>query len=70
MHHAGIPAQMFGTEMLLDIAKSDLGKRLVVSQGTISVLCDGIADGRIKVLQAPCSPRLCTALRCPTSKRL
>ena len=61
---------MFGTEMLLDIAKSTLGKRLIVSQGTISVLCGGIADGRIKVLQAPCSHALRTALKPPFNEKL
>lgn len=58
MHTAGVPAQMFGTEMLITLAKSPKGKRLMIGQGTVSVLCDGIADGRIKVWPASCVPSL------------
>ena len=62
---AGVPAQLFGTEKLLDVARTAVGKRLIVSQGALSSLCDGMADGRIKVLQGLVQPpprQCCVAL--------
>ena len=67
--YAGIPAQLFGTEMLLDVAKTAVGRRMIVSQGALSGLCDGMADGRIKVLRA-LGTHFTPAVSCCTARKL
>ena len=44
---------MFATETLLNLARSSTGKELIVGQSTLTLLCDGITEGRIKVGEVP-----------------